>query len=441
MNRTLSTSLPNLIGITTALALFTAACSDHNFPTPPGYPALTDAVNPGMFLPAVLTNVNGVNVFNGGFGSAIAADPTDPAVFYLLTDRGPNIDGTVANSKVFAKPDFAPQIGKFRVGTDGKMTLEQIIELKNSAGGKLNGLPNPANQGGTGETAFALNGTVISPSADGLDSEGLAVAPDGSFWVSDEYGPHIVHFDASGKTIERINPFGNGTGGRTIPAVFTTRRANRGMEGLTITPDGKTLVGIMQFPLYNPSAAAISGSLVTRILTFDIATGATKQFVYLIERANLQANSEITAITNTTFLVLERDGEYGTEANKNTLFKRVYKIDIAGATDISDPANGANGKLYGGKTVEELKTLASLQTNGITPVSKQLVLDLATEVTPIYPHDKAEGIALIGSRLLAVANDDDFGVVGTGQYTQKLLPDGTVDKNQVYFITLKQPVR
>ena len=349
-------SLRSTVSVVTAAALLTTACQDHLIPIPsaPGLPTVVDAVNPGTFLPAVLTTVGGVQVFNGGFGSAIAADPNDPAVFYMLTDRGPNIDGALANSKVFAKSDFAPQIGKFRL-KGGQMVLESIIELKNSTGGKLNGLPNPANQGGTGETALDLSGNTIAPSADGVDSEGLAIAPDGTFWISDEYGPHLLHVDATGRTIERINPFGNGTGGRRIPLVFATRRPNRGMEGLTITPDGKTLVGIMQSPLYNPTSAAVSGSLVTRILTFDIATGVTKQFVYLIERANLQANSEITAITNTTFLVLERDGEYGTEATKGAIFKRVYKIDLTGATDISDPANGANGKLYGGKTVEELK--------------------------------------------------------------------------------------
>ena len=434
-------SLLTAVGITTAIALLTTACEDHRLVSNPGFPAVVDATNPGTFLSAVLTTVNGVQVFNGGFGSAIAADPNDPGAFFMLTDRGPNIDGTVANSKVFALPNFAPQIGKFRV-KNGQMILEKIIELKNSTGGKLNGLPNPANQGGTGETALDLAGNNLGTSVDGIDSEGMAVAADGTFWISDEYGPHIVHFDANGQTIERINPFGTGTGGRRIPLVFATRRANRGMEGLTLTPDGKTLVGIMQFPLYNPSAAAISGSLVTRILTFDIATGVTKQFVYLIEQASLQAISEITAITNTTFLVLERDGEYGTEATKNSIFKRVYKIDLAGATDISDPANGANGKLYGGNTVEQLKTAAALQANGIVPVSKTLVLDLAKEVSPVYPHDKAEGLSLINPSLLAISNDDDFGVSGVGTYAAKILPaTNTIDKNRVYFVTLKAPVK
>jgi len=398
------------------------------------YPDIAEVVNP-----TTLADVNGVKVFNGGFGSAMAQDPKDSTIFYMLTDRGPNIDGTIPNQKVFAKPDFAPQIGKFRL-KDKTLILESIIELKNEAGVKLTGLPNPMGQGATGETAVTPSGMMLAPSADGLDPEGLALAPDGSFWVSDEYGPHIVHFDATGRTIERINPFSTGT--RKLPLVLARRRANRGMEGLTITPDGKTIVGIMQFPLFNPSSAAISGSLAIRILTFDIASGATKQYVYMMERATLQANSEITAITNTTFLVIERDGEFPTDANRASAFKRVYKIDVANATDISDQSNGAGGKLFGGKTVEELKTVDMLMANGIVPVTKTLVADLMTDISTLYPHDKAEGLVVINRMMIAVCNDDDFGVVGMGTYTAKNLAGAgnTVDKNRIYFIKLKQPL-
>jgi hypothetical protein len=424
--------LPSLFTLSTfALCL---GCTDHDLETVT-YPAMAEAGNP-----AVLTSANGINVYNGGFGSALVQDPNDHHIFYLLTDRGPNIDGTVANSKVFATPGFAPQIGKFRL-TGDQLILEKTIELKNENGANLNGLPNPAGQGFSGETALDLAGNTLPNSVDGLDSEGMAMAPDGTFWISDEYGPHLVHFDAQGKTIERINPFGTGKGGRRIPAVFATRRPNRGMEGLTITPDGKTLVGIMQFPLYNPSAAAISGSLVTRILAYDIASGTSKQYVYLIERANLQAISEIVAINNNEFLVLERDGEYATDANKSTVFKKIYKINITSATDISDPSDAATGKLYGGATVEQLKTAAALSSNGITPVSKTLVVDLMTDISSLYPHDKAEGMAIINSTTIAVSNDDDFGVTGTGTYMSKILPaTGKVDRNRIYFIKLKQPL-
>jgi hypothetical protein len=425
-------TLPALFTLSTII--FCSGCTDHAIETIT-YPEMAEAGNP-----VVLTNANGINVYNGGFGSALVQDPNDHHIFYLLTDRGPNIDGPVANSKVFATPDFAPQIGKFRLSGD-QLILEKTIELKNENGVKLNGLPNPAGQGFSGEIALDLAGKTLANSADGLDSEGMAMAQDGTFWISDEYGPHLVHFDADGKTIERINPFGSGKGGRRIPLVLASRRPNRGMEGLTITPDGKTLVGIMQFPLYNPSAAAVSGSLVTRILAYDIAGGTSKQYVYLIDRANLQANSEIVAVNATEFLVLERDGEYATDANRATVIKKIYKINISTATDISDPSDAATGKLYNGSTVEQLKTAAALSSNGITPVTKTLVADLMTDISSLYAHDKAEGLAIIDANTIAVSNDDDFGVTGTGTYMAKNLPaTGKVDKNRIYFIKLKQPL-
>lgn len=400
------------------------------------YPSIAEADNPKL-----LATVNGVNLYNGGFGSSMAQDPKDNNIFYLLTDRGPNVTGAIANSIILASPDFHPQIGKFRLkGT--QLVQESVITLKNNLGIELNGLPNPANAGATGETAYDLNGNILLPSEDGVDSEGLALASDGTFWISDEYGPHILHVDRNGKTIERINPFGSGTGGRKLPLVFARRRPNRGMEGLTITPDGKTLVGIMQFPLYNPSAAAITGSLAIRILTFDISGGKTQQFVYLMENAGLQAVSEITAIDKNNFLVLERGGEFPTEATRNSIIKRIYKISLSGATDISDPGNNAAGKLFAGKTVEELKDAASLAANGIIPVTKTLVSDLMKDINPVYPHDKAEGMAIINSGLIAVSNDDDFGITGSGGiYQQKILPaTGTIDRNRIYFIKLQTPL-
>ena len=416
-----------------------ASCRKDDEPATVSYPAYAEASNPRVLS----TAPNGTVLYNGGFGSSIAPDPNDPTVFYLLTDRGPNAAGTAANSIVFGKADFTPQIGKFRMKGD-QLTLEQTILLKNAAGLPLTGLPNPAGQGNTGETALDLNGQPLGTNADGIDSEGLVLAADGTFWISDEYGPHIAHFDAAGKQLERINPFGTGQGGRTLPLVLARRRPNRGMEGLTITPDGKTLVGLMQSPMYNPSSTAVSGSTVLRVVTFDLATGATKQYAYLMDNATLTGCSEIAAITNTTFLTLERDGLYGGNTTSPATFKKVFKFDLAGATDISDAANTTSGKLYNSLTVEQLKDQAGLTAAGVVPVTKTLVLDLLKDISPIYPHDKAEGIALIGNDRLAISNDDDFGVLDNGAngFAAKILPaTGKVDVNRIYFVKLATPLR
>jgi len=426
-----------LLGVLAIAIISLASCKKNKNEVPDfTYPAMAEASDPTLLM----TTAAGVKVYNGGYGSALAADPNDPAVFYLMTDRGPNVAGTtVTGSILLGKPDFTPAIGKFRL-KDGKLVLEQIIEFKNAAGGKLNGLPNPVGAGNTGEIPYDLNGNVLTTSEDGLDSEGLVRASDGSFWVSDEYGPHIVHFDAGGRTLERINPFGSGTGGRKIPLVFARRRANRGMEGLTISPDGKTLIGLMQSPMYNPTKAAVANSLVLRILTYDIATGTTKQYAYLMENTTLTGCSEILALSATTFLTIERDGLFGGAPTNPATLKKIFKIDISGATDISDATNAASGKLYGGKTVEELNDQAGLLGAGITPVTKTLAVDLLKDMPTVYPHDKAEGITLLPGNILAISNDDDFGVVDNGSNTfsaKVLAGTGSVDRNRIYFVKLK----
>ena len=98
------------------------------------------------------------------------------------------------------------------------------------------------------------------------------------------------------------------------------------MEGLAITPDGTTLAGIMQAPLLQ------DGSTQVRIVTIDIASGATKQFGYHLTSSS--GVSEIVALNNPAFLVDKRDGNGlgdGTAAG----VKQLFKIDIAGASDIA----------------------------------------------------------------------------------------------------------
>ena len=155
--------------------------------------------------PRVLGEFNGVKVYGGGYGSALAVDPRKPGYFYLLTDRGPNTDSTDADKKVFPLPRFAPQIGRFRLQGD-KLVLVKVIEIRNAKGKKITGLPNPTH-GNTGEIAVDMQGRNLGTDPDGLDSEGLVALKDGSFWISDEYGPWLVHVSPQGRITERIGPF------------------------------------------------------------------------------------------------------------------------------------------------------------------------------------------------------------------------------------------
>src|SRR6202034_825669 len=97
-----------------------------------------------------------------------------------------------------------PQIAKLSLA-NGVASLEQTIQLSGKDGVPLVGLTDP--QANTGETLVDLNGRPLAPSDHGIDSEGLVAMPDGTFWVSDEYGPFIIHFDKTGRQIGRLSPF------------------------------------------------------------------------------------------------------------------------------------------------------------------------------------------------------------------------------------------
>lgn len=389
--------------------------------------------NTGVALPYnVLGTGNGVEIRNGGFGSAACAHPTNAGEFYAMTDRGPNADAT--GGKYFPIPNYTPRIGHFKLNNDG--TIEKLNEIlfKTPAGVPISGRPNPAGYGSTGETAYDLSGAVLTNDEYGLDPEGLVAMKDGSFWVSDEYGPHIVHYSNTGVQLERISPVGINTGSRKLPAVFAKRWANRGMEGLTITPDQKTLVGIMQSRLYNPSNAGAINKKLTRIVTFDIATGNTKQYLYKQEIDN-NSNSEITALSATQFLIVERDGNFSADG---AVMKHIYKIDISNATDVSgSDFNAENGYLVNGKALEA-NTWEELATAKIQPVSKTLAVDVF-KYLGAYPHDKLEGMWLIDSNTIGIINDDDFGVWSdaTNKIKAKTLSPtkGTErDSNRLYIV-------
>lgn len=418
----------------------------------------------------------------GGFGSAMAADPTSPTRFYSLTDRGPNaecpgctVSGVVKTGKKFLDPSYTPCIGLFQLGKNGQVTLVKKIQLKRPDGVTLlTGLPNPSGLGGTGEIPYNLDGKPIGMNSSldydpltnplklddyGLDSEGLVALQDGTFWVSDEYGPHIVHFDADGKEIGRINPLATSTAKATatgavikLPAELSKRWVNRGMEGLTVTPDQKTLVGIIQSSLDNPNAAAHNIDM-TRIVTVNLETGKIGQYLYK-QDVKQNMNNELATLSATQFLVIERDGvfPYGgptgpssSSANPSAI-KRVYRFDLNTGTNLENVTlagalakDAKLGLTIGGQTLEQVILNSgwdALKTAGIVPVEKTLVVDMIKTVS--YPHDKMEGLWIVDGKHLGVINDDDFAVADDkGVLIPKLLDVAdprSVDGNHLYII-------
>lgn len=385
-----------------------------------------------------------LEIRGGGYGSDAAAHPTNAKQFYALTDRGPNadFDGIAGKGKQFLVPNYTPSIGLFELQADSKIIKVKEIILKDSNGNPISGLPNPKAFGGTNEVPYDVHGqpmTVnpqlpfdavsnpIKTDINGLDPEGLAALQDGSFWVSDEYGPHLVHYDGNGVEIERINAFANDERNNVmvegkpilLPTEFTKRRANRGMEALTITPDQTTLVGIMESSMDNPDKSGRLSSLV-RMVTINLVSGQIAQYLYRLDNA-AHVTSGIVALNDHEFYLIEHDRKFPLQ--DKSAQKLIYKIDIAHATDIETILNDGSvrqdetvGLIINGQTLEQLiaadeENWQTLENTNITPVKKTLVVDVLASLK--YPHDKLEGLWLRQDGSLGLLNDDDFAMTDT----------------------------
>lgn len=322
----------------------------------------------------------------GGFGSAITYTGVGNR-YIAVPDRGP-ADGTTSYLDRYYLFDIKLHPG---VGDGLTIDLRRATLLTNDQGQLLTGAAAALDAGST-------------PAARRFDPEGIVLSGTGTFFISDEYGPYVYEFGAGGDR-HRAKP---------LPAKFfipspsadataeltnlTGRQANRGMEGLAISPDGKKLYGLMQNALIQDGALDPDRRRVgfnVRLLELDLESHETRELVYVLDHAGNGLN-EILAINDHQFLVIERDGAAGANAAR----KRIHKIDISGASDVSD--------------------LASLPRQGlpagVVPVQKAPFIDLLSPEFGLagatFP-EKVEGLAfgptLPDGRLpLLVTSDNDF---------------------------------
>jgi hypothetical protein len=376
---------------------------------------------------------SGANQTRLSFGSDLTYD-SRTGTFYGISDRGPG-GGLV---------DWAPRIEAFKAdfastGAVSNFQLQKTVLFRQANGAVYSGLRPDLLPGGNSANL-----------ANSLDSEGIVKLRNGQFLVADEYGPSVYLTDRNGKFLRAFTPPDNilpksGTtpnfsDGRNVvqpggTPITQGRQDNRGFEGLTVNAEGTKAWAILQDPLVNEGASNDGRrSRNLRIVEYDVATGqSTAQYIYQLEAlADINARipgtsndfaataqgrnigvSSITWIGGTTFLVIERDNRgVGVDNYDGTTpvgSKRVFLIDLAGASDVS------------GVSLAGTNTLPA----GTNPVSKTLFLDVQAELGTkgVTIAEKMEGLA-IGPRLagggfaLLIATDNDFSVTQTGSGEQ-----------------------
>ncbi|WPG97818.1 Putative secreted protein ARB-04696-like protein [Acrodontium crateriforme] len=327
----------------------------------------------------------------GGFGSAIAIDRSSwinyglfyKGILWGLPDRGWNTEGTLNYQNRLHKFEITLTPNPFATADQpGNPNLQfkylDSILLTDPTGTPTCGLD--ADIKGPYKTFPGI--PVDIPSAhytgdgfggDGpggyrvvIDSEGLFLGHDGSFWISDEYGPYVYHFDKSGKMIGAIRPpdaivplrnnsesFSADSPPRYDPSLApipadnpTGRDNNQGFEGLTVNPQGTKLYTLLQ------SATNQDGGLQknrytgnSRLVVYDITTAQpTYEAEYVVQLAHTVPNdtttkvarqSEIHYVSDTQFMILAHDNDAGAgQADTESIYRHVDIFDISNATNV-----------------------------------------------------------------------------------------------------------
>lgn len=347
---------------------------------------------------STLDAAGGVSVNDGrlGFFSDLYYDAVRDE-WYALSDRGPG-GGTL---------EYDVRVHRFTLDVNS-----HTGEISNFQIGRTVVL----RKGAQALSGFAPK--VAGPLGLAFDPEGIVVHPlTGHLIVSDEYGPSVYEFTRWGqllrayRTPPTLLPRNAATGLVNHASDIGNdagKRTNRGFEGLAITPDGRFVLAMLQSATLDEGG---SNGVVNRIVKFSALTGRpVAQYAYRMEGSSQgRGISALVALNATQLLVLERNnrglGVDATLANPN---KKVYRIDLAGATDV---------------TALDLDDPAAVY----TPVGKESLapwLDLAAPAVLAHPSlaalngvspEKWEGLAIgprlaDGSYLVLAGTDNDYSV-------------------------------
>lgn len=359
--------------------------------------------------PAVIgTSISG-NIHMGGFSALnfIGKNEQGEALFFTLTDRGPNaealyIAGVGKNARPFLLPQFQPRILKVKSSMKDKtLVVVNEILLTDPSGKALSGRPQwPRSREKkkaqqhlkkADEVGVNLKGEALAPDLMGLDAEGLAIDSDGNFWVAEEYRPSILKFNSEGKLLKRYIPkgslpqavlteirkkYGPGIVIEALPEKLKDRKVNRGFEGIAFR-SGK-VYAIMQSPLENASAGKAAV-----VIEFDMKTEkTTAEYSYPFRHEGVEKIGDLAFSPAGELYAIEQNGKIGQHG-----VQTVTKLGLKNKTIV-------------------VEDVFSLSANGF---------DFA---------EKVEGLTFLSEKEFAVVNDNDFGVEGDLDLGKEHVPTG-----------------
>jgi hypothetical protein len=369
------------------------------------------------------------------------ADGSYAGTLRTLPDRGPNNVGPFKSTT-----DYANRVHQHAIrlvpGKGLTITPTGGFLLKDQTGQPFTGMDPGANVVERGGVRYPSPVSGEGAGKLSLDSEAIAYLSDGRFYVSDEYAAGIYLFDRMGKltgaiqTVPALLPMKKGVlnfGAEKAPD--QGRRNNQGLEALTISPDGKRLIAVLQSATMQDQGASAATRNNTRVLVYDISqTKLPKAPIghYVLQLPTVReagdgqpadvaaAQSEAVALSDTRLLVLARDGNGRGKGTANApVYKSILLVDLAGATNLAGTPyeQAAKPIAKDGLLNPDIKPAAQAElVNTPNPVQLgRFGIDLSVEPsTPTSLPEKIEAMAIgsafdkTGDVFLLVGSDNDF---------------------------------
>ncbi|MDQ3768061.1 MAG: esterase-like activity of phytase family protein, partial [Actinomycetota bacterium] len=374
-------SLPTLAALTVTAALATAAtvaAAPVNEPTLVGRALLApDASAPAPF--GAVRNEEpapqpGARQPVGGFSALIDAKGKD--TFWAMPDNG---FGSKANSESFLLRVYRVH-ADFETARDGSGEVEILDWITLSDPDEK--IPFEIVNEGTQERLLT---------GGDFDLESMRVARDGSLWFGEEFGPFLLHTDASGRVLEAPIPL---PGVQSPDSPLLEGEANlgrsNGFEGMAISKNGKTLYPVLEGPV------AGDDPTLRRVYAFDIAS---RRYVERLPDYRVADPSylvsDFTALGGHRFIALERDNSEGEAA----VHKQGFVVDLRDTAP--------DGTLAKRPVVDllDLRDPALISQPGRPG-------DIGLGDPFAMPYVTIEAVLPLRGQRLAIVNDTNFGSTG-----------------------------
>ena len=240
-----------------------------------------------------------------------------------------------------------------------------------------------------------------------FDIESVRQAHDGTLWFGDEFGPFLIHTDATGKVLEAPYSLANVKSPQNPylgNAAFNLPRS-KGFEGMAISPNGKTL-----YPMLEGALTTDPDPRRLIISEFDIRARAytKRRWFYRLEDPAF-AIGDLTTLDKDLFLVIERDNNQGAAA----AFKKIFLVDFSQVD--------SDGFLLKFEVADLLQIADPHNLGGLGPVFT-------------FPFQTIESVIPLGERRLGILDDNNY------PFSSARTP-GEPDPNEFIVIKLDRPIR